>query len=89
MKLISWMWIELKKLLSTRNDILGKTFWYTLAKVILITLLMRKHFHIGRRDYWKCHVTLGADLSQGDDFCSFTFMFPLSGGAFGIKLVTT
>ena len=38
-----------------------------------------------RRDYWKMPCSLGADLSQGDDFCAFTFMFPLSNGCFGIK----
>ena len=38
-----------------------------------------------RRDYWKMPCALGADLSQGDDFCAFTFLFPLPNGKFGIK----
>ena len=38
-----------------------------------------------RRDYWGLPCALGADLSQGDDFCSFTFMFPLSNERFGVK----
>lgn len=38
-----------------------------------------------KRDYWQMPCSLGADLSQGDDFCAFTFLFPLSNGSFGIK----
>ena len=38
-----------------------------------------------RRDFWRMPCALGADLSQGNDFCAFTFLFPLSGDAFGIK----
>jgi len=38
------------------------------------------------RDYWGMPCSLGADLSQGDDFCAFTFLFPLSDGSFGIKV---
>ena len=69
---------------ATRNDILAKRFGipcegYTYYFTYEETLPHR------RRDYWKMPCSLGADLSQGDDFCSFTFMFPLSGGAFGIK----
>ena len=37
------------------------------------------------RDYWQMPCALGADLSQGDDFCAFTFLFPLSNGKFGVK----
>ena len=69
---------------ATRNDILAKRFGipcegYTYYFTYEETLPHR------RRDYWKMPCALGADLSQGDDFCSFTFLFPLSGGAFGIK----
>jgi len=39
-----------------------------------------------KRDYWKMPCSMGADLSQGDDFCAFTFLFPLSNGTFGIKV---
>ena len=38
-----------------------------------------------RRAFWQMSCSLGIDLSQGDDFCAFTFLFPLSGGAFGVK----
>jgi phage terminase large subunit-like protein len=38
-----------------------------------------------KRDYWQMPCALGADLSQGDDFCAFTFLFPLANGSFGIK----
>ena len=66
------------------NDILAKRFGipregYTYYFTYEETLPHRK------RDYWKMPCALGADLSQGDDFCSFTFLFPLSNGSFGIK----
>ena len=69
---------------ATRNDILAKRFGipmegYTYYFTYEETLPHR------RRDYWQLPCALGADLSQGDDFCAFTFLFPLSGGAFGIK----
>lgn len=69
---------------ATRNDILAKRFGipmegYTYYFTYEETLPHRK------RDYWDMPCALGADLSQGDDFCAFTFMFPLSTGAFGIK----
>lgn len=69
---------------STRNDILAKRFGipvegYTYYFTYEETLPHRK------RDFWKMPCSLGADLSQGDDFCSFTFLFPLGDGSFGIK----
>ena len=70
---------------STRNDILAKRFGipmegYTYFFTYEETLKHRK------RDFWQLPCALGADLSQGDDFCAFTFLFPLGGGkAFGIK----
>lgn len=69
---------------ATRNDILAKRFGipmegYTYFFTYEETLKHRK------RDYWQMPCALGGDLSQGDDFCAFTFLFPLSGGAFGIK----
>ena len=69
---------------ATRNDILAKrfgipmegcTYYFTYEE----TLPHRK------RDFWQMPCALGGDLSQGDDFCAFTFLFPLSGGAFGVK----
>ena len=69
---------------ATRNDILAKRFGipmegYTYYFTYEETLTHKK------RDYWQMPCSLGADLSQGDDFCAFTFMFPLSNGCFGIK----
>ena len=69
---------------ATRNDILAKRFGiptegYTYYFTYEETLPHRK------RDYWGMLCSLGADLSQGDDFCAFTFMFPLHDGTFGIK----
>ena len=69
---------------ANRNDILAKRFGipmegYTYFFTYEETLPHRK------RDYWKMPCALGADLSQGNDFCAFTFLFPLSNGQFGIK----
>ena len=69
---------------ATRNDILAKRFGipmegYTYYFTYEETLPHR------RRDFWQMPCSLGCDLSQGDDFCSFTFMFPLPRGEFGIK----
>ena len=69
---------------SVRNDILAKRFGipmegYTYYFTYEETLPHRK------RDYWQMPCALGADLSQGDDFCAFTFLFPLPNGSFGVK----
>lgn len=69
---------------AARNDILAKRFGlpmegYTYYFTYEETLPHR------RRDYWGMPCALGGDLSQGDDFCAFTFLFPLSSGAFGVK----
>ena len=69
---------------ATRNDILAKRFGipmegYTYFFTYEETLPHR------RRDFWSMPCSLGADLSQGDDFCAFTFLFPLPGGKFGVK----
>ena len=73
-----------EKVPSQRNDILAKRFGiplegYTYYFTYDETLPHKK------RNYWNMPCALGADLSQGDDFCSFTFLFPLSDGRFGIK----
>lgn len=69
---------------AARNDILAKrfgipmegyTYYFTYEEI-----LPHK-----KREYWQLPCSMGGDLSQGDDFCSFVFLFPLSGGAFGIK----
>ena len=67
-----------------RNDILAKRFGipmegYTYFFTYDETLPHRK------KEYWQMPCALGADLSQGDDFCAFTFLFPLQNGCFGIK----
>lgn len=69
---------------AVKNDILAKRFGiplegYTYYFTYEETLPHR------RRDYWGLPCSMGADLSQGDDFCSFTFLFPLGDGTFGIK----
>ena len=69
---------------ANRNDILAKRFGipmegYTYFFTYEETLPHKK------RDYWQMPCSLGGDLSQGDDFCSFTFLFPLPRQAFGIK----
>lgn len=69
---------------AARNDILAKRFGipmegYTYFFTYEETLPHR------RRDYWQMPCALGADLSQGDDFCAFTFLFPLRDGSFGVK----
>lgn len=69
---------------STRNDILAKrfgipcegyTYFFTYEETIC-------HNH---REFWRMPCSMGADLSRGDDFCAFTFMFPLKNGDFGVK----
>ena len=69
---------------AARNDILAKRFGipmegYTYFFTYEETLPHR------RRDFWELPCALGADLSQGDDFCAFTFLFPLPHGRFGVK----
>ena len=69
-----------------RNDILAKRFGipmegYTYFFTYEETL---PHDH---QDFWEMPCALGADLSQGGDFCSFAFLFPLSGGRFGVKTI--
>lgn len=70
---------------ASRNDIIAKrfgiptegyTYYFTYEETIPFTM---KH------DFWEMPCAMGADLSQGDDFCAFTFLFPLRDGTFGIK----
>ncbi len=70
---------------AARNDILAKRFGlpmegYTYYFTYEETLPQER-----RLSYWQMPCALGADLSQGDDFCAFTFLFPLSNGCFGVK----
>ena len=69
---------------ASRNDILAKRFGipmegYTYFFTYEETLPHRK------QTFWKLPCSMGADLSQGDNFCAFTFLFPLSDGCFGVK----
>ena len=69
---------------SARNDILAKRFGiplegYTYFFTYNETL---PHTH---RDFWEMGCSMGVDLSRGDDFCAFTFLFPLGDGSFGVK----
>ena len=70
---------------ASRNDIIAKrfgipmegfTYFFTYEETL-------PHRH---REYWKMPCAMGVDLSQGDDFCAFTFLFPLGDGSFGIKV---
>lgn len=88
-KTVSWETYQIEKeraenVPSVKNDILAKRFgipceghsyYFTYDEI-------QPHKH---RDFWQMPCALGADLSQGDDFCAFTFLFPLSNGCFGIK----
>lgn len=73
-----------EKVPSARNDILAKRFGIPMAGYTYFftyeETLPHKH-----RLFWKMPCSLGADLSQGDDFCAFTFLFPLSADRFGVK----
>lgn len=74
-----------EKVPSVRNDILAKRFGipmegYTYFFTYEETLPQRR-----KRSFWQMPCSLGIDLSRGDDFCAFTFLFPLRGDAFGVK----
>ena len=70
---------------ATRNDILAKRFGIPMEGYTYYFTYEETIPHRRKRDYWQMPCALGGDLSQGDDFCSFTFLFPLSDGRFGIK----
>ena len=69
---------------AARNDILAKRFGIPMEGYTYFFTYEETIPH-KKRDYWKLPCSMGADLSQGDDFCAFTFLFPLSNGTFGIK----
>lgn len=89
-KTVSWQTYaeaveKAEKVPSQKNDILAKRFGlpvegYTYYFTYEETLTHDRHF-----DFWKMQCAMGADLSQGDDFCSFVFLFPLRDGTFGVK----
>jgi phage terminase large subunit-like protein len=69
---------------AARNDILAKRFGIPMEGYTYYFTYEETIPH-KRREYWNLPCALGADLSQGDDFCAFTFLFPLSNGRFGVK----
>lgn len=73
-----------EKVPAAANDILAKRFGIPLEGYTYFFTYQETLPH-KRREFWRLPCSLGADLSQGDDFCAFTFLFPLSKGRFGIK----
>lgn len=69
---------------ATRNDILAKRFGIPMEGYTYYFTYEEIKVH-RRQNFWQMPCALGADLSQGDDFCAFTFLFPLSGERFGVK----
>jgi phage terminase large subunit-like protein len=70
---------------ATRNDILAKRFGIPMEGFTYFFSYEETLPH-KKRDYWNMVCALGADLSQGDDFCAFDFLFPLPRGGFGVKV---
>lgn len=69
---------------ASRNDILAKRFGIPMEGYTYFFTYEETLPH-SKRDYWGMPCAMGMDLSQGDDFCAFTFLFPLPGQAFGVK----
>ena len=69
---------------AARNDIIAKRFGIPMEGYTYFFTYEETLKH-KRRDFWSMPCSLGADLSQGDDFCAFTFLFPLSNGCYGVK----
>jgi phage terminase large subunit-like protein len=69
---------------ASRNDILAKRFGIPMEGFTYFFTYEETQVH-RRRDFWEMPCALGADLSQGDDFCAFTFLFPINDGSFGVK----
>ena len=69
---------------ASRNDILAKRFGIPMEGYTYFFTYEETRPH-RRREFWQMPCAMGADLSQGDDFCAFTFIFPLRDGSFGIK----
>lgn len=73
-----------EKVPSARNDILAKRFGLPMEGYTYFFTYEETMPH-RRRDFWGMPCSLGADMSQGDDFCAFTFLFPISQDRFGVK----
>lgn len=69
---------------ASRNDILAKRFGIPMEGYTYFFTYEETKVH-RKRSFWELPCSLGADLSQGNDFCAFTFLFPLSNGTFGVK----
>lgn len=69
---------------AARNDILAKRFGLPMEGYTYYFTYEETIPH-SKRDFWQLPCALGADLSQGNDFCAFTFLFPLKNGQFGVK----
>ena len=70
---------------ASRNDILAKRFGIPMEGYTYYFTYEETLPH-AKREYWGMPCSLGADLSQGNDFCAFTFLFPISDGTFGVKV---
>ncbi len=70
---------------AARNDILAKRFGIPMEGYTYFFTYEETIPH-DKRDYWRMPCSMGADLSQGNDFCAFTFLFPLNDGSFGVKV---
>ena len=70
---------------AARNDILAKRFGLPMEGYTYYFTYEETLVHRLRGDFWQLPCSLGADLSMGDDFCAFTFLFPLSNGGYGVK----
>lgn len=73
-----------EKVPASRNDILAKRFGIPMEGYTYFFTYEETKVH-RKREYWQMPCALGGDLSQGDDFCAFTFLFPLKNGAYGVK----
>ena len=76
---------RMEKAPATRNDILAKRFGIPMEGYTYYFTYDEIQPQSRKMEFWNMPCALGADLSQGDDFCAFTFLFPLSDGRFGIK----
>lgn len=74
-----------EKVPSARNDILAKRFGIPMEGYTYFFTYEETKLWDKKVDFWECPCAMGVDLSQGNDFCSFTFLFPLSNGNFGVK----
>lgn len=70
---------------AVRNEILAKRFGIPMEGFTYFFTYEETKVHYPPRDFWQMECAMGIDLSQGDDFCAFTFLFPLRDGSFGVK----